>query len=58
MELPQRWGGPLGPVPRSNLDPVGRFGAEELQYLTYILKGHFSCRVKKNEEEKRMKRKG
>lgn len=41
MELPQRGGGPLGPVPRSNLDPVGRFGAEELQYLTYILKGSF-----------------
>lgn len=41
MELPQREGGHLGPVPRSNLDHVGRFGAQELQYLTYILKGSF-----------------
>lgn len=41
MELPQRGGGHLGPVPRSNLDHVRRFGAEELQYLTYILEGLF-----------------
>lgn len=27
----------------SSLDHVGRFGAEDLQYLTYILKDHFTC---------------